>query len=158
MISPGAVQVNRTVIVNGSNSQGVVLTPLPTTLLQCEPGPETQFHQFSVALTVPAPRLSTPMLLPLKSLKCTSRFPAGTLNATLIDSSLKSFCSIMMPVTGAVEKILMPVGPDVAASAVSAAFPWIWLPIITLSFRLIPGAGGGADAWLCIVTPGSPLL
>src|SRR5665213_3236787 len=53
--------------------------------------------------------------------------------------------------------MLMPVVPGVAASPVSAALPEIVLPAITLSFKLIAGAPGGA-AWLCIVTPGKPLF
>src|SRR5215472_16139468 len=53
--------------------------------------------------------------------------------------------------------MLIPVVPGVNASAVSAALPEILLPTITLSFKLTGGAGAGAQAWLCIVTPGRPL-
>src|ERR1700733_13242368 len=52
----------------------------------------------------------------------------------------------------------MPVGPGVDASCVSAALPEMRLPTITLSLRLTGGAGDGAAAWLCMVTPGRPLL
>ncbi len=69
-----------------------------------------------------------------------------------------SLPEITVPVTGAVLKRLMPVVPEVAASSVSALLPEMWFPMIELLFMLTGGAGDGADAWLCMVTPGRPLL
>ena len=55
----------------GEVGQGVKATPDPTMVERLFPvGPVEQSHQFSVAPTVPVPRLSTPIAMLLQLLKC----------------------------------------------------------------------------------------
>src|SRR6185437_12566053 len=68
-----------------------------------------------------------------------------------------TFWAIIVPDIGATLKMLIPVGPEVAASSVSWPVPELLLPTKTLSFMFTGGAGEGAHAWLCIVMPGNPL-
>src|SRR6185437_15769656 len=142
---------------NGDLNQGDIITPDPVTVAHaCDsPGPCGQFHQFSVASTVPAPRLSiaTPAE---KSLKWTSNWPVGALKPISIASLSKVFREMAVPVIGPMLKMLMPVGPLVGAPGLSGPFPEKWFPTITLSFRFTGGAIGGA-AWLCMATPVAPL-
>src|ERR1051326_2580108 len=70
---------------------------------------------------------------------------------------------MMVPGIGVRLKMLMPVGPEVTASARSAALPEMRLFTITLSLNTTGGAPAGTGptpgaAWLCIVTPGWALL
>ena len=133
--------------LNGKRSQGVntTLGPVMDAHLLLN-GPSAQPHQFWIASTVPVPRLSTPTALLLKSFRWTFTWPDGALKATSIASSSKTFCEMTVPVMGATLKTLMPVGPEVPASSVSAALPEMRLPTITLSLRLTGGAGAGAAA------------
>src|ERR1035437_2739484 len=87
--------------VNGRLSQGLVVTPVPFAVAQdFAPAPFGQFHQFSVASTLPLPRLSIPIPL-VKSLKWASSCPPGALNATEITSFSKTFSSTIVPKIGA---------------------------------------------------------
>src|SRR6185437_13335930 len=154
-IEPGAYHLEAG--ANADPSQVAVITPDPVTVAQaCDSrGPCGQFHQFSVASTVPAPILSiaTP---DEKSLKWTFNWPVGALNPTSMASLSNVFREMAVPVIGAMLKMLMAVGPLVGALGLSGPFPEKWFPTITLSFRFTGGAIGGA-AWLCMATPVEPL-
>src|SRR5579863_2969979 len=133
------------------------MTPDPITDAQppAPPGPRAQFHQFSVASTAAAPRLSIPTPVE-KLLEWTFSWPLGALNPTSIASRLKSFWAMTMPVIGTLLKMLMPVGPGVGALGLSEPFPENRFPTMELSFRFASGVAGGA-AWLCMATPVAPL-
>lgn len=72
----------------GVISQGEVVTPEPDAVAHAplDPGPNGQFHQFSVASMVAVLSSSTPIALPLKLLRCTFICPEGAENATSIAS------------------------------------------------------------------------
>src|SRR5690348_18267361 len=84
---------------NGDVSHGAVDTPDPVTVAHCPfpPGPDGQFHQFSIALTVAVLMLSTPTPAE-KLLKWTFSSPVGALNPTAISSLRKVFSEIAVPV------------------------------------------------------------
>ena len=62
------------------------------------PGPREHFHQFSVASTVPVPRLATPMSSN-KLFWCADNSP-GALNTTSTPSSKPCYPTILIPVIG----------------------------------------------------------
>src|ERR1700733_109630 len=153
-LPPGAV--GSTVAANGPVSQGVKTTDPLVFGHPGDAGPPRQPHQFCGAFTVPAPPLKTPVTA-VKLLSVADTSPPGAVKATARDSWLIRFCEITVPLTGARLWILIPVGPDVAVSSTSAPFWEMVFPTITLSSKSTAGAPAGA-AWLCIATPGSPLL
>jgi hypothetical protein len=95
-----------------------------TDVQPADPGPFAHPHQFWVALTAPVPRLSTPICLPRRLFRWASTTAGDTVfTATSTCSSLITLSAMTVPVIGATPKTLMPVGPGVAASSVSAPLP-----------------------------------
>ena len=113
--------------LDGLVRNGVETTFGPETDVQPgAPGPFAHPHQFTVALTEPPPRLSTPIALPKRLLRWASMSPF-VLAAMSTFSSLITFSTMTVPVVVAPEvaNTLIPLGPGVAASSVSAPLPAI---------------------------------
>ena len=96
---------------------------------------------------VAAPMLSTPVASAIEVVEMYVHLPGGRIERDIdgLPDPI-TFCDTTVPETGAMLNRLMPVGPEVTASSVSAPLPEIWLPTITLSFILTGGAGDGAAA------------
>src|SRR5215469_13202285 len=97
----------------------------------------------------------TPIWPPRKSLRWMST-SAGVLTAMSMASSLMTFCEMMVPITGDPPSpllMLIPTGPGVAVSAVSARFPAITLPMILFADMSSAGRPNAGPTCVWRATP-----